>query len=501
MKRKIIIGLVVYSVVFLVGGVYIVLAFESSKSKLNQVILLHRVEILREHYLLQINGVQSTLLLRSTDLSGDPKPIDTQVLSMGRVMDTCFGCHHSKEVFDRLGGLKRQMEEYKAALARVPMIRPNSGRLLAEEKSAFGIGEDLTRKVSSMIATTCVTLEEKTLSALREISKTKNVLYLLMGFVPVIGSVAVFGVVKSLTDPIGVLLESTRKLKGGDLGHRLEGLKDEFEEIGTAFNEMAESLQEQMEQMREAKDKLAKANQELKLAQEQMVRADMMAALGTLSAGISHELSTPLSVILNLAQFLKQDAGAEPALLQDLETIEEEASQAIRITRSLLGFARATKSKRESVCLNRVLEDLLNILEFQPAAKTVRQVSDMDPELRTIRANAGQMRQVFLNVILNAIQAMPGGGELRIVTRNCTGDLPEGVEVIVSDTGVGIPLELRKKIFEPFFTTKYDGTGLGLAIVNGIIRDHDGRIDMESEAGKGTTFTIFLPAGGGQEAT
>jgi signal transduction histidine kinase len=501
MKRKIIIGLVVYSVVFLVGGVYIVFAIESSKSKLDHLITLHQVEILREHYLLRINSVQSALLLRSTDLSGDPKPIDTQVLNMGKVMDTCFGCHHSKEVSGRLGDLKRQTEEYKIALIRVSMIRSRPGSLLPEEKSAFGIGEKLTRKVSSMIAITRVNLEGRTRNALNEISKTKNVLYFLMGFVPVMCSVAIFGVIKSLTNPIGVLLASTRKLKGGDLDHRVEGLKDEFEEMGTAFNEMAESLKEQMRQMREAKDKLTKANQELKLAHEQMVRADTMAALGTLSAGISHELSTPLSVILNLAQFLKQDAGADLALLEDLEAIEEEARQAIKITRSLLGFARATKSQRESVCLNCVLEDLMKILEFQPAAKSVKLVPDMDPELRTISANAGQMRQVFLNIILNAIQAMPGGGELRVVTRNCTGDLPEGVEVRVSDTGVGIPQELGKKVFQPFFTTKNDGTGLGLAIVNGIVREHNGRIEVGSEVGKGTTFTIFLPAGGGQDAT
>jgi two-component system NtrC family sensor kinase len=256
-----------------------------------------------------------------------------------------------------------------------------------------------------------------------------------------------------------------------------------------------------MRKMREAEQTLEKANQELKLAQEQMVRAETMAALGTLSSGISHELSTPLGVILNMAQLIKQDSGSNPALLKDLEVIEEEAGQAIRITRSLLGFARATKSRRESVCINQVLEDLFKILEFQPAARSVRLLPDLDRGLRTISANAGQMRQVFLNLILNSIQAMPGGGELRVATRNCAGDPCEGVEARISDDGVGIPKELGKKVFQPFFTTKDEGTGLGLAIVYGIVQEHNGRIEVESEVGKGTTFTIFLPACGGQEAT
>jgi signal transduction histidine kinase len=123
----------------------------------------------------------------------------------------------------------------------------------------------------------------------------------------------------------------------------------------------------------------------------------------------------------------------------------------------------------------------------------------MAPDLKPISANAGQMRQVFLNIILNAIQAMPGGGELRVDTRNCGDNGQEGVEIRITDTGVGIPEELGKKVFQPFFTTKNEGTGLGLAIVYGIVREHNGRIDVESEVGKGTTFTIFLPSGGGQD--
>jgi signal transduction histidine kinase len=225
-----------------------------------------------------------------------------------------------------------------------------------------------------------------------------------------------------------------------------------------------------------------------------------MAALGTLTSGISHELATPLGVILNMAQLTRQEAGENPALRKDLEVIEEEAGQAIRITRSLLGFAKAAKSQREPVSVNQVFDDLFKILEFQPAARSIRLIPELDPGLKAIHANAGQVRQVFLNLILNAVQAMPDGGELRVVSRNRTDGFSEGVEVRISDTGTGIPEEVAKKVFQPFFTTKENGTGLGLAIVHGIVREHNGKIEVESAVGKGTAFTIFFPAGGGEGA-
>lgn len=500
MKRKIIIGLVVCSAVFLVCGVYIVFAIESSKSRLHQLITLHQVEFLREHYFLQIKNVQSALLQRRSELFGDPEPFEARVRNIGKVMDTCFGCHHSREISDRLDGLKRQTEEYQVALRKVSTNRSNPVRILPEEKNAFGIGEELTRQMSGMIAMTYANLEEKTHRALDEISETMRILYLLMVVVPVLCSIAVYGVIKSLTEPVGVLLESTRRLKGGDLDHRVEGLKDEFKEIGTSFNEMADSLKGEMQRLLDTQDKLTQSNRQLELAREKMVKAETMAALGTLSAGISHELSTPLSIILNMTELIKQDVGENPALAKDLEIIEDEAGQAITITRSLLGFAKSAKTKIESVDVNEILEDLFRILEIQPRGKSIRLVKELDPDLAPIRAGAVPIRQVFLNIILNSVNAMPDGGELRVATRNFPSDRPDSIHVAIGDTGVGIPQEHRKKIFQPFFTTKEEGTGLGLAICQGIVQEHNGRIEVESEVGKGTTFHVFLPRTGKEEA-
>jgi len=493
MKRKIVIALATYMVVFLSVSAYLIYTTNTATTNLSRLITLHQVEILREHYLLQIKKVQSDLTLMGTAHARDFDTVVSHVNNMGRIIDACSGCHHSSRGKDRLSGLRAQTEKYKDSLSRVLTIRANAKRYLVEENVAFQNGEELITKVQDMIAITNTSLGERTQRAMNQIERTRYILYTLIALGPFLSVVLAYFFLSGLTRPVNVLVESTRKLKGGDLDHRVAGLKDEFGELGNSFNEMAGFLKEEIQQMERTERDLARANQELKLAQEQMVRSETMAAVGTLSSGISHELTTPLSVILNLTQLTRQDHPGDPSLQKDLEVIEFEANQAIKITRSLLGFARSTRSLKDTVNLNEVLEDLFKILEYQPQARAVRMVRELAPDLSPIHASGGQMRQVFLNIILNAVQAMPGGGTLSVATRNCTEPTSEGVEVTVADTGVGIPKEQTEKIFQRFFTTKEEGTGLGLAIAHGIIQEHQGRIEVESKVGEGTTFRIFLP--------
>jgi signal transduction histidine kinase len=494
MKKRIVIGMIVYSLFFLVGGAYLVYTIEAARGRLDRLITLHQVEILREHYLIQIKKVQADLMLRNTLYSRKFDTMVSHIRGMGHIVGTCFDCHHSGEVLARIEDLWIQTQTYENALSRVITIRANAARMFEEGERAFRIGEELTSKVGTMIAFTSSKLGEKTQQALDEIERTKNLFYLLMGGIPLLSGILVIVLLRGLTRPMETILQSTRVLTTGNLDHRIEGLHDEFGELGSSINKMAGSLKEQMESIEQTKEELAKANRDLKAAQEQMVRAETMAAIGTLSSGISHELSTPLSVILNMAQLTKQDAQANPALLKDLEVIEYEANQAIKITRSLLGFARSTRSKTEIVNVNVVLEDLFKILQFQPRGKSVRMVKNLDENLISVQAGVGQLRQVFLNIILNALQAMPEGGELTVTTRNRSDNHIQGIEVEITDTGTGIPKEQQKQIFQPFFTTKEEGTGLGLAISYGIVQEHNGKIEVDSEVGKGTTFHVFLPA-------
>ena len=495
MKKKIILGLTAYSVLFLFMGIYIVYTIQIGTARLNNLIKLHQVEILREHFLIQIKRVQSDLALKHTHYSRRFDIVLRDVRDIEQVIDVCFGCHHSAAVQAGIDDLRGSTRLYKDAVSRVFTIQAGTARLAGEEDVAFRAGEALTEKLRDMVDLTNAKLNTKTEKALADITRSKNVLYVLLAIGPLLSLGLAVAFIRGFTTPVNRLLEATRSLKSGNLDHKVVGLKEEFGELASSFNEMSDSIKEQMLRMREAEQTLEKANQELKLAQEQMVRAETMAALGTLSSGISHELSTPLSVILNMTQLIKQDIKDNPALLKDMEVLEYEANQAIKVTRSLLGFARSTKSIKERVDVNRVLEDLFKILEFQPAAKTVKLIKRPAPDLRIIYANSGQIRQVFLNIILNAIQAMPDGGELDISTRRLISEVVEGVEVTIRDTGVGIPKEEIADIFQPFFTTKEEGTGLGLAISYGIIKEHNGDIEVTSEVGQGTTFRIFLPEG------
>jgi len=495
MKKKIILGLFASSILFLSMGIYIIYTIQVGTAKMNNIIRLHQVEILREQYLIQVKRVQADLTLKHTSYSRNTDTVLRDVRDIEHVIDVCFGCHHTGAVQADLDDLRDTTRHYKDAVSRVLTIYAGTARLEQEEDLAIRAGEVLTGKVHAMVALTNTRLNAKTEKVLRDITHSKNVLYVLLAMGPLLslGLATIF--IRGVTTPVNRLLEATRSLKSGNLDHRVEGLKDEFGELATSFNDMSDSIKEQMRRMREAEQTLEKANQELKLAQEQMVRAETMAALGTLSSGISHELSTPLSVILNMTQLMKQEVKDAPALLKDMEVVEYEANQAIKVTRCLLGFARSSKSRKELVDLNRVLEDLFKILEFQPAAKSVKMKKRQAPDLDLIYANSGQIRQVFLNIILNAIQAMPNGGTLEISTGKWMAEATEGVEITFADTGAGIRKGDLADIFQPFFTTKEEGTGLGLAISYGIVKEHNGKIEVESEVGQGTTFRIFLPQG------
>ncbi len=501
MKKKIILGLSVYLALFLFMGLYIVYAIHVGTSRLSDLIRLHQVEILREQFLDQIKRVQSDLSLQHSQHSRTPETVLNDVRGIEGVITVCFDCHHAAAVQAGINDLRDSTQAYKAAVSRVLPFHAGTVGHLKEEDMAFRDGEVLIGKVQGMVALTNAKLNATTEKALKDIARSKNVLYVLLAMGPLLSLGLATLFIRSFTSPVDRLLEATRILKSGNLDHRVEGLKEEFGELASSFNDMSGSIKEQMQRMREAEQTLEKANQELKVAQEHLVRTETMAALGTLSSGISHELSTPLSVILNMTQLMKQEVKDDPALLKDMEVVEYEAKQAIRVTRSLLGFARSTKTKMECVAVNRTLEDLFKILEFQPTARSMKLIKVLAPDLRLIYANSGQIRQVFLNIILNAIQAMPDGGELEISTGRWVLEGTEGVEITIRDTGSGIPMEDIRNIFQPYFTTKEEGTGLGLAISYGIVKEHGGNIEVKSEVGQGTTFRIFLPEGTPPETT
>jgi signal transduction histidine kinase len=477
MKKKIVLGLTVYSVVFLLAGVYVIHTIRTATADLDRLITLHQVEILREHYLLQIKKVQSDLTLRDTSYSRSFETVVMNVMNMGRIIDTCFACHHSPQATDRLNELKRETYRYKDALSRVMTIRANASRLAAEEDVAFRTGEELIGKVQSMIAITSSRLAENTRKAMNEIARTKYILYGIVAFGPLLSAVLGFIFISGLTRPVKVLLESTRKLKGGDLDHRVEKLKDEFGELADAFNEMAGSLKEQMHKMQ---------------------RTEQLVVVGELAAGLAHEIKNPLAGIKVAMQVLSEEAGLSE---EDRGVVKKVAQEVVRLEslmRNFLNFARPAKPQMTALNVNSLIN---TILTFYVKSRSVspdrpngiRIEKDLQP-LPDTMADPMQLQQIFLNLILNAVDAMPGGGALGVRTFHETG--PNLIHVEISDTGKGISAENADKIFQPFFTTKPKGTGLGLAISKQLIEQHDGSVTVAANPSGGAVFRIRLPLKG-----
>jgi len=237
-------------------------------------------------------------------------------------------------------------------------------------------------------------------------------------------------------------------------------------------------------------------NMEKKLQEThlQLVSSEKMASLGKLAAGIAHEINNPLGGILIYSSLMMEDLPEDDPKRQDLGRIVQEASRCKEIVESLLEFARQTEPRMEPTDVNRAITDGLFFLENQALFHNIKIIKKLDPLLPFVRGNASQLKQVLINIIVNAAEAMHGNGTLTITSYPSSDR--KWVFMEFTDTGEGIPEENLTRIFEPFFTTKDigKGTGLGLATSYGIIEDHGGKISVKSTVGQGATFTIELPA-------
>ncbi len=230
--------------------------------------------------------------------------------------------------------------------------------------------------------------------------------------------------------------------------------------------------------------------------QEKVRRSERLASLGRLAAGVAHEIRNPLSSIRGFAQYFLKRFSGQTEEEGYASVMIKEVDRLNRVITELLDFAGPKEPRREPQSLEAIAEHALKLLAPDLAARKVAVVREYQPGLPPLPVDRDQLSQVFINILLNALQSMGEGGEIRIGLRRCAS--PPGVEITVSDTGAGIPAEDREKVFEPFFSRKRKGTGLGLAIVHQIITAHRGEIGVESEAGTGTTFRITLPEDGGR---
>jgi signal transduction histidine kinase len=278
------------------------------------------------------------------------------------------------------------------------------------------------------------------------------------------------------------LADAMKHVEAGDLEARVgDPAPDELGRLAKSFDGMV--------------SRLAGAKQRLEDRHgEEIRRAEHLAAVGKLAAGVAHEINNPLAGMQNCVRTLSKSAGADKRQVQYLEMLQEGLSRIARTVRQLLDFARESPPRMSRVNVGSLLERCLSLLAHELAGRKIACNRFLSGELPGISADPQQLEQVFVNLLMNALDAMTEGGTLTV-----SAALREGgsrlVEVIVADTGAGIPAQHLPRIFDPFFTTKEvgKGTGLGLSVSYGIIKAHGGAIEVESEPGKGSTFKVLLP--------
>jgi len=329
-----------------------------------------------------------------------------------------------------------------------------------------------------------------------------------MGVCIVCGGICItFFFTKYFVSPIRHMASITLDIAKGNLTRTVDiHSRDEIGQLSLSFNQMTKALKASydekekiMAQLREnvnnlsnANKELVKINEQLNEAQERLVRSEKLAIVGKLASGVGHELRNPLGAIRNALFIIKKKSG-NTCISNDVqkfnklvEIVEKETDRSIKIVNDLLGFSRTAKPTVSPTNICSIIESSLSRLKIPDKINKVVQVEDTLP---LVAVDANQIEQVLINLIQNALDAMPKGGWLTIHARRENNFLA----VTITDTGCGIPDTIKNKIFDPLFTTKPKGMGLGLAISSNIIQRHEGSIDLKSTEGEGASFTVKLP--------
>jgi signal transduction histidine kinase len=296
-----------------------------------------------------------------------------------------------------------------------------------------------------------------------------------------------------ISRPIGHLVAAAQELAKGAYERPVQvDAEDEIGHLARVFEQMRASLLRHLESEAEEKRRLEEAYRQLQDTQQQLIQSERLAAVGKVAAQVAHEVNNPLAIIKTSVRIIRNQSPPDSPTTSSLQMIEDEISRITRIIQELLEFSRPTTPVQEWVQVNAVIQSLEPLLEHDCREKQIALKIILEPELGLVLISSDQLKQVILNMVRNAEDAMPHGGELVIRTAH----QGQFVELSIADTGCGIPAEHREHIFDPFFTTKRRGrgVGLGLSVSYGIITAARGRLEVESEVGKGSLFRVGLPA-------
>lgn len=430
--------------------------------------------------------------------STDPREINTLV---DKGAEACYGCHAQAQPLTRLNRPQRfRIYRLTSGERVLGIINPIENAAACSNASCHA--HPASQQILGVLDTN---LSLARADANLAESSRHMLAYTLVAVVMISALSGTF-VWRVVHGPLKVLKSGTERLASGELGYQIEARSsDELGELAASFNAMSRELRQAREEItlwaRQLEQRVEQKREELKRAHEQMLQAEKLVSIGKLAAIVAHEINNPLSGILTYAKLLKKwvgdrDDSRQAEIRSSLDLIESESRRCAEIVKNLLVFARAAPMNPEPTDLNAVIDRCVRLVGHQLELANIQLQLDLEKGLPAVHCDAAHIEQALLALIMNAIEAMPRGGNLwlRSLARLDTDE----VQLQVQDDGVGIPGEVLPKLFEPFFTTREHsrGLGLGLAISRSIIERHQGEIEVASELGRGTVFTLTLPVRG-----
>lgn len=424
--------------------------------------------------------------------------------------EACYGCHTQSQPLARLNRPDR-FRIYRNSERVLGIITPIENRPACSDAACHAHPAD--QQILGVIDTNLSLARADVQLA----ESSRRLIFYTACALLLIACLSWFFIWRVVGNPVKALERGTKRLAAGELGYQIGvDSEDEIGELARSFNEMSRQLQAEHNQnlawTHTLEERVDQKTSELKRAHEHALHTEKMASIGKMAAVLAHEINNPLSGILTYSKLLRKwmerewnvgreggpEAGPEDARHQEireaLDLIASESRRCGDLVRNLLTFSRATPMNLQPTDLNQVIDRSLRLVQHQLDLAGIHVEPQLDPNLPLVQCDAAQIEQVLLALIMNAIDAMPQGGNLWLATS--FEHEPTQVRIRVRDDGSGIPPDILPRIFEPFLTTKETGrgVGLGLAISRSILERHRGTIEVQSELGRGTTFTLTLPA-------
>lgn len=324
---------------------------------------------------------------------------------------------------------------------------------------------------------------------------------IMAGFSVVILLILMYITTSTIVHPLRKMVTATKQIARGDLNHKVDiSIQDEIGELAQSFNQMTENLKSANRKLvqwgKTLEKRVEERTKELKETQDSLIQSEKLASLGKMAAGIAHEINNPLTAILINTHLMLEKTNEENPFHENLTLVADETSRCSNIVKGLLEFSRQNPPQKDFTDINALLEKTINLVKNQVSFQNINITQRLASNLPQIQVDPGQIKQVFLNLLVNAAESMPQKGDLFVKSEYVSSQ--KSIRITIQDTGHGIPENHLSKLFDPFYTTKSSGTGLGLAVSYGILKQHQADIHVESTAGKGSTFILDFPIPGNE---